>query len=141
VGGDFLIFLPSQIRRAGVLVCDVMGHGMRAALITAIMRGLIEELMPVAADAGNISDGNQPGACERSCGARASRFWRRPFTRWRMPRPGSCDLPMPGIPARFDYSLIRKRFARLKDYDRAMDRRSGLFDENGLSHVPAVRLR
>ena len=31
-----------------------MGHGMRAALITAIMRGLIEELMPVATDPGKF---------------------------------------------------------------------------------------
>src|ERR1051325_7468134 len=31
-----------------------MGHGLRAALITAIMRGLVEELMPVAADAGKF---------------------------------------------------------------------------------------
>jgi sigma-B regulation protein RsbU (phosphoserine phosphatase) len=31
-----------------------MGHGMRAALITAIMRGLVEELMPVAADPGKF---------------------------------------------------------------------------------------
>jgi len=31
-------------------MCDVMGHGMRAALVTAILRGLVEELTPVAAD-------------------------------------------------------------------------------------------
>ena len=39
---------------AGVFICDVMGHGMRAALVTAIMRGLVEELMPVAANAGRF---------------------------------------------------------------------------------------
>jgi serine phosphatase RsbU (regulator of sigma subunit) len=31
-----------------------MGHGMRAALVTAIMRGLVEELLPVANDAGRF---------------------------------------------------------------------------------------
>jgi sigma-B regulation protein RsbU (phosphoserine phosphatase) len=54
VGGDFFDILPITDTTAGVLICDVMGHGMRAALITAIMRGLVEELTPVAADAGKF---------------------------------------------------------------------------------------
>lgn len=54
VGGDFFDIFAITDSTAGVFVCDVMGHGMRAALITAIMRGLIEELMPVAADAGRF---------------------------------------------------------------------------------------
>jgi phosphoserine phosphatase RsbU/P len=54
VGGDFFDILAITDSTAGVFICDVMGHGMRAALITAIMRGLIEELMPVAADAGRF---------------------------------------------------------------------------------------
>jgi phosphoserine phosphatase RsbU/P len=54
VGGDFFDIFAITDSAAGVFVCDVMGHGMRAALITAIMRGLIEELMPVAADAGKF---------------------------------------------------------------------------------------
>jgi serine phosphatase RsbU (regulator of sigma subunit) len=37
---------------AGILVCDVMGHGVRSALITAMVRAMIEELHPVAADPG-----------------------------------------------------------------------------------------
>ena len=54
VGGDFFDFFPISDTMGGVFICDVMGHGMRAALITAIMRGLIEELMPVAADPGKF---------------------------------------------------------------------------------------
>jgi sigma-B regulation protein RsbU (phosphoserine phosphatase) len=54
VGGDFFNIFPITDCTAGVFICDVMGHGMRAALITAIMRGLLEELMPVAADAGKF---------------------------------------------------------------------------------------
>src|SRR5438874_1559934 len=50
VGGDFFTIFPITDCTAGVFICDVMGHGMRAALITAIMRGLLEELTPVAAD-------------------------------------------------------------------------------------------
>ena len=54
VGGDFFNVFPITDCTAGVFICDVMGHGMRAALITAIMRALLEELMPVAADPGKF---------------------------------------------------------------------------------------
>ena len=54
VGGDFFDIFAINETTAGIFICDVMGHGMRAALITAIMRGLIEELMPVAPDAGRF---------------------------------------------------------------------------------------
>jgi sigma-B regulation protein RsbU (phosphoserine phosphatase) len=54
VGGDFFDIFAITDTTAGVFICDVMGHGMRAALITAIMRGLTEELMPVAADPGKF---------------------------------------------------------------------------------------
>ena len=54
VGGDFFNIFPITDTTAGIFICDVMGHGMRAALITAIMRGLVEELMPVAADPGKF---------------------------------------------------------------------------------------
>ena len=54
VGGDFFDIIPVTDTTAGIFICDVMGHGMRAALITAIMRGLLEELMPVAADPGKF---------------------------------------------------------------------------------------
>lgn len=49
VSGDFFDIFAVSDHVAGVFVCDVMGHGMRAALITAIVRGLLEELKPVAA--------------------------------------------------------------------------------------------
>src|SRR5437879_5953277 len=54
VGGDFFDIFPITDTTAGIFICDVMGHGMRAALVTAIMRGLVEELMPVAADPGKF---------------------------------------------------------------------------------------
>src|SRR5205807_5373669 len=54
VGGDFFDIFAITPTTAGIFICDVMGHGMRAALVTAIMRGLVEELMPVAADAGKF---------------------------------------------------------------------------------------
>jgi len=54
VGGDFFNIFPITDTTGGIFICDVMGHGMRAALITAIMRGLVEQLRPVAADPGKF---------------------------------------------------------------------------------------
>ncbi len=44
VGGDFFDIFPLSPTRAGIFICDVMGHGLRAALVTAIIRTLLEEL-------------------------------------------------------------------------------------------------
>lgn len=52
VGGDFFHVLPLSDSQAGVFICDVMGHGVRAALVTAIQRALVEELADVAGDPG-----------------------------------------------------------------------------------------
>ncbi|MCS7049165.1 MAG: SpoIIE family protein phosphatase, partial [Verrucomicrobiae bacterium] len=54
VGGDFFDVFAIGDYAAGLFIGDVMGHGLRAALITAILRGLIEELMPLAADPGRF---------------------------------------------------------------------------------------
>ena len=50
VGGDFFDVLPVSATAAGIIICDVMGHGVRSALITAMVRTTIEELRPHAAD-------------------------------------------------------------------------------------------
>ena len=50
LGGDFFDVLPISDTQAGVFICDVMGHGIRAALVTAIIRALVEELRHIAAD-------------------------------------------------------------------------------------------
>ncbi len=54
LGGDFFDVLALSDTQAGVLICDVMGHGVRAALVTAIVRGLVEELREDAADPGKF---------------------------------------------------------------------------------------
>lgn len=54
VGGDFFHILPISDTEAGVFICDVMGHGVRAALVTAIQRALVEEMMPSASDPGRF---------------------------------------------------------------------------------------
>jgi phosphoserine phosphatase RsbU/P len=54
VGGDFFNVFPLSNTKAGIFICDVMGHGMRAALVTAILRGLVEQLIPANPDAGKL---------------------------------------------------------------------------------------
>ncbi len=54
VGGDFFNVFPITNTICGIFICDVMGHGMRAALVTAILRGLVEELIAVAMDGGKF---------------------------------------------------------------------------------------
>jgi phosphoserine phosphatase RsbU/P len=54
VGGDFFNVLALSETKAGVFICDVMGHGVRSALVTAIVRALVEELTPLAADPGQL---------------------------------------------------------------------------------------
>jgi sigma-B regulation protein RsbU (phosphoserine phosphatase) len=44
LGGDFFDVNRISEYEAGVLLCDVMGHGVRAGLITALIRGLVAEL-------------------------------------------------------------------------------------------------
>lgn len=43
VAGDFFEVFPVGDSGVGMLICDVMGHGVRAALITAMLRGLVEQ--------------------------------------------------------------------------------------------------
>lgn len=54
LGGDFFDVFALSDTQVGVFICDVMGHGIRAALVTAIVRGLLEELRPFAADPGQF---------------------------------------------------------------------------------------
>jgi sigma-B regulation protein RsbU (phosphoserine phosphatase) len=54
VGGDFFNVLSFSDTEAGVFICDVMGHGVRSALITAMVRALVEELTPRASDPGQL---------------------------------------------------------------------------------------
>ncbi|MGF1451724.1 MAG: SpoIIE family protein phosphatase [Opitutales bacterium] len=50
LGGDFLSIQALSESTASVLLCDVMGHGVRAALVTAMLRALTGELRSKADD-------------------------------------------------------------------------------------------
>jgi sigma-B regulation protein RsbU (phosphoserine phosphatase) len=54
VGGDFFTVSALSETEAGVFICDVAGHGVRSALVTAMVRALVEELKPVATDPGKF---------------------------------------------------------------------------------------
>jgi serine phosphatase RsbU (regulator of sigma subunit) len=52
VGGDFFSVTPISDLEVAVFVCDVAGHGVRSALITTMIRALVEDLRPIAHDPG-----------------------------------------------------------------------------------------
>ena len=61
VGGDFFDVLQLSDSAAGVIICDVMGKGVQAALVTAMLRALLEELGPLADDPGRFLTGVSHG--------------------------------------------------------------------------------
>ena len=54
VSGDFFNVFSIGEKAAGIFICDVMGHGVRSALITSMIRGLVEEHAQAAADPGEL---------------------------------------------------------------------------------------
>lgn len=54
VSGDFFALSALSDAEVGVFICDVAGHGVRSALVTAMIRALVEELKPAADDPGRF---------------------------------------------------------------------------------------
>jgi sigma-B regulation protein RsbU (phosphoserine phosphatase) len=54
VSGDYYNVVRVSDTAVGIFICDVMGHGVRAALVTAIMRTLEEQLSDLAGDPGAL---------------------------------------------------------------------------------------
>jgi sigma-B regulation protein RsbU (phosphoserine phosphatase) len=54
VGGDYFNVLALSDTEAGVFICDVMGHGVRSALIASMVWALVEELKPLGGDPGKL---------------------------------------------------------------------------------------
>ncbi len=54
VGGDFFSVSALSDMEAAVFICDVAGHGVRSALVTAMIRALVEELKPLANEPGDF---------------------------------------------------------------------------------------
>lgn len=54
LAGDFFSVLQLSDTRAGAFICDVMGHGMRSALVTAMVRVLLDTAALRTADPGQF---------------------------------------------------------------------------------------
>jgi serine phosphatase RsbU (regulator of sigma subunit) len=54
VAGDFYEFLPLDENRIGVLLADVTGHGVPAALIAAMIKVAMQSVIDCAADPGEV---------------------------------------------------------------------------------------
>src|SRR5262249_57929986 len=54
LGGDLFHIARLNDHTAAICICDVMGHGVRAALITAMMRAMIETHAAEAIDPGRL---------------------------------------------------------------------------------------
>jgi sigma-B regulation protein RsbU (phosphoserine phosphatase) len=54
IGGDFFDVIPISETQAAVFVGDVMGHGVRPALVTAMVRGLTQQLGHTTAEPGRF---------------------------------------------------------------------------------------
>ncbi|HEY5743709.1 MAG TPA: SpoIIE family protein phosphatase, partial [Terrimicrobiaceae bacterium] len=54
VSGDFFDVLDISDEKAGLFICDVMGHGVRAALVAAIVRSVVSELRPLWTKPGEL---------------------------------------------------------------------------------------
>ena len=44
LAGDFFFLMPIAENKVGVIICDVMGHGVKAAMVTMLIRGLMLEV-------------------------------------------------------------------------------------------------
>jgi serine phosphatase RsbU (regulator of sigma subunit) len=54
VSGDFFDVPALSDTKSAIFICDVMGHGVRAALVTAVIRGILSELARVLSDPGEV---------------------------------------------------------------------------------------
>jgi phosphoserine phosphatase RsbU/P len=54
VGGDFFTIVPLGPQTAGLFVCDVMGHGVQAALVAAMVRAFLSDLAFRIRDPGEL---------------------------------------------------------------------------------------
>jgi len=54
VSGDFCSVIQVSDTAVGIFMCDVIGHGIRAALVTAMMRTLEEQLSHLAGNPGEL---------------------------------------------------------------------------------------
>lgn len=57
IGGDFYDFIPVDANRIGLLVADVAGHGVPAALIASMIKVGVQSVVPCATDPAAVLGG------------------------------------------------------------------------------------
>ncbi len=63
LAGDFYEAIPISDTKMGILMCDVMGHGVRASLIVAMIRGLISKEQASASIPQDFLENLNKGLC------------------------------------------------------------------------------
>ena len=63
MAGDFHEVIRIDENRVGLLICDVMGHGVRSALVVSMLRGLLEKSRAQAASPRAFLGGLNDGLC------------------------------------------------------------------------------
>lgn len=74
MAGDFFEVMPIREGVVGVLICDVMGHGVRSALVVAMLRGLMERERDIMEDPGPYLSGLNEGLHGILSGAQVTMF-------------------------------------------------------------------
>lgn len=74
VSGDFFDVFPVSDTAIAIFVADVMGHGVQAALVMAMMRALIQNHREAAADPGRLLTALNSDFCDMLKGSNLSTF-------------------------------------------------------------------
>ena len=74
LAGDFFDLIPISENKLGFLVCDVMGHGVKASLVTMLLRGLILEMSDYLDQPGRVLSQLNASLCSLAEGPEFPRF-------------------------------------------------------------------
>ena len=96
LSGDLFEVFELSEKQAGVLICDVMGHGVSAALVSATLHGLVAELRRFTTDPARFWRANCD--CTRRCTKRTAISRPRSIWLWTQPR-ARCATPVPATDA------------------------------------------
>lgn len=112
IGGDFFDIRKVSEQEVAFFIADVMGHGIRSALVVATLRGLLQELRPTQNDPGLLLqqlNANYSGIFKRLGGdvIFATAFYGVLDTRTGWLRYANASHPLPYLLKRSDSSLQR----------------------------------
>lgn len=63
LAGDYYDLIPLREGRIGLFICDVMGHGVRSALVMSMIRGIMEKASAAAGCPAHLLDKVNKGLC------------------------------------------------------------------------------